>query len=206
MAIRFRVETIPDGACELRVADGPDVPVCELPVVFSCNEFRVDNSCLALTGDDGECRCCGDVGDEPAGGEGLDAMCLELDDFEASVCPEFAVNHKTPGSCLCIIRGTDDDDLLLGTEEDDLIFRYGGDDEILGYGGDDYIYGGRGVDVISSGYGDDRIFGDQGEDFIFGIDGDDKLYGGSGDDGLLGGVVNDILNGGRGDDSRRRCR
>ncbi|KAJ8909052.1 hypothetical protein NDN08_005749 [Rhodosorus marinus] len=196
----FRVETTPDGTCELRVAYGLDVPVCELPVVCSCNAFGLNNSCMALTGDDGTCRCCGDVGDECAVGDGPDAMCLELDDFEASLCPEVAI-IKSPGSCACIIRGTSDSELILGTEQDDIIFGYAGNDEIFGLGGDDYIYGDEGYDIISGGDGNDRIFGGSGDDVIFGFAGDDRLYGQRGNDRLYGGDDNDILSGDDGVDS-----
>ncbi|KAJ8903123.1 hypothetical protein NDN08_006438 [Rhodosorus marinus] len=33
----LRAEITPDDTCELRVTDGPDVPVCELPVMCGCD-------------------------------------------------------------------------------------------------------------------------------------------------------------------------
>ncbi|KAJ8905427.1 hypothetical protein NDN08_001934 [Rhodosorus marinus] len=210
----FRAEVTADGTCELRVANGPDIPVCELPVACGCDPIafcllETANEPVCIRKDDypamGNCLgnvvfadpetrvcTCGCPGAEPnclIGGE-----CIKL----ADTCQAAEVRN---GSCTCIIRGTAEGEFIRGSDGPDLIYGYGGRDIIYGLGGDDEIFAGAGDDVVYGGLGNDSMFGGYGSDFINGQAGDDLIKGEDGNDALVGGSGNDAIYGGDGDDT-----
>jgi Ca2+-binding RTX toxin-like protein len=98
--------------------------------------------------------------------------------------------HLNSGLAL-IVRGGEDDDILIGGD---------GNDVLLGEEGRDIILSSDSNDFLSGGDGDDILIGGEGNDVILGGDDDDVLSGGRGNDILLAGDGDDFLNGGDGDD------
>ena len=84
--------------------------------------------------------------------------------------------------------------VLRGTEEDDLL--------LAGEYGEDEVYGLDGDDTMEGGACDDKLYGGLGVDPMVGEEGDDVLYGGPGNDnaGMVGDLGSDVLYGGDGDD------
>ena len=104
------------------------------------------------------------------------------------------------GTATCIIKGTDDADLLKGSSYNDFMYAFDGDDTVKGGNGNDYAYGGNGNDKVVGQAGNDVLLGDAGNDVIDGGDGDDSLGGGDGDDVLKGRDGNDYHYGNDGAD------
>jgi hypothetical protein len=65
---------------------------------------------------------------------------------------------------LRLVRGTNDNDLLLGGSGADTLEGLGGNDRLYGRGGNDRLYGGSGNDRLFGGPGDDKLAGGPGKD------------------------------------------
>ncbi|MGK7963173.1 DUF302 domain-containing protein, partial [Crocosphaera sp.] len=93
-------------------------------------------------------------------------------------------------------------DLIVDTLDVDQLLRGGEDNDVLlGYTGNDILLGGRGDDDLDGGKDDDQLWGNSGDDMLLGREGNDILLGGKGKDELNGGVGNDELTGGQGADT-----
>eukprot|EP00189_Rhodosorus_marinus_P008905 CAMPEP_0184748734 /NCGR_PEP_ID=MMETSP0315-20130426/22219_1 /TAXON_ID=101924 /ORGANISM="Rhodosorus marinus, Strain UTEX LB 2760" /LENGTH=482 /DNA_ID=CAMNT_0027224557 /DNA_START=254 /DNA_END=1702 /DNA_ORIENTATION=+ len=215
----FRAEIAVDETCERRVADGPNIPVCELTASCGCDS----GSCFLETADGRICvsnedflsigTCLGDavVADPttqvckcgcPAGEEKClkGGNCVKIADFQENEqnCPSTGVTRK--GLCACILKGTPGTDIIFGGPRPDLIYGYDGDDLLYGGGGDNEIFGGNGADRITGGPGDDFLEGGSGQDNINGSLGDDYINGGDDDDSIHGSDGDDIIFGASGAD------
>ncbi|MDJ0599732.1 MAG: DUF302 domain-containing protein [Crocosphaera sp.] len=100
-----------------------------------------------------------------------------------------------------IVDTLDVDQLLRGGEDNDVLLGYTGNDILLGGRGDDQLYGGKDDDDLDGGRGNDQLWGNSGDDMLLGREGNDILLGGKGKDELNGGVGNDELTGGQGADT-----
>jgi Ca2+-binding RTX toxin-like protein len=105
--------------------------------------------------------------------------------------------------CLFLLRGNEQDQVLLGYGGADRIDGAGGDDSIWGAAGRDMLWGRAGNDTLSGGDGLDTLDGGEGSDHFDGGTGDDLMLGGDGDDVFKTAFFNsgkDTIYGGAGDD------
>ena len=113
-----------------------------------------------------------------------------------------------------ILKGSQDDDVIVGTEDRDRI--WGGDgndlicgldnrDRLMGQQGDDTLYGGDDRDRLEGGEDNDTLYGGEDRDFLIGNRGDDTLFGGPGRDKLAGGRGTDTCDGGPDKDRANHC-
>jgi Ca2+-binding RTX toxin-like protein len=73
------------------------------------------------------------------------------------------------------ITGTAGPDVLRGTDDDDLLIGRGGNDSLYGRDDDDRLYGGAGNDLLAGGDDDDRLYGGPGNDRLLARDGERDL-------------------------------
>jgi len=67
---------------------------------------------------------------------------------------------------MAIIKGDDDDNVLIGTSSADTILGYDGEDLLKGGGGADILDGGTGADMMQGGNGGDTYVVDDFEDEV----------------------------------------
>ncbi|MAE64914.1 MAG: hypothetical protein CMJ18_11650 [Phycisphaeraceae bacterium] len=90
------------------------------------------------------------------------------------------------GTAPAVLRGDEDDDVIVGGSANDSLIGGGGADMIMGEGGADTIDGGTGADMLEGGLGGDAINGGADNDRILWsvADGDDTVNGDAGMDEL----------------------
>ncbi len=108
----------------------------------------------------------------------------------------------TPDQIIVMSQTVGGDDMLRGGDDNDIIIGGTADDELLGGNGHDVMFGDhaevdftRPVDrnaisrfiTATDGGGNDNIHGNDGDDFLFGGQGNDELFGNDGQDDIIGG-------------------
>ncbi len=106
------------------------------------------------------------------------------------------ITATSPG----LIKGTNDDDVIVGTDGVDLIRAAAGNDLICSGAGDDVVNAGPGNDWVDGGPGDDVLRGKTGDDRLYGSLGDDHSIGAAGADMLFERFGTNRLSGGPGND------